>query len=72
VILAACFIWATFLAWRDEHRKTIGKNRRSILNRVVDLLRPEVTIVGVRQPDEIYALIQVSEDFGSEEDVEWV
>jgi len=42
------------------------------LNRVVDLLRPEVTVVGVRQPDEIYALIQVSEDFGSEEDVEWV
>ena len=72
MILAACFLLATFLAWRDEHRKTIGKDRRSILNKIVDLSRPELTVVGVRKLDEICALIAVSEEFGSEEDVEWV
>jgi len=35
-------------------------------------MRPEVTVVGVRKLDEICALIAVSEEFGSEEDVEWV
>jgi hypothetical protein len=64
-ILAACFVWATFLAWRDEHRKTIGKERRSILNKVVELRAG-------KRPDLLAALINVSDEFGSEEDVEWV
>jgi hypothetical protein len=72
MILAACFLLATFLAWRDEHRKTIGKERRSILNTVVDLLRPEVTVMGEKREDVICALIAVSDEFGSEEDVVWV
>ena len=72
VTLFGSFVCATFLAWRDEHRKTIGKERRSILNTVVALLRPKTTVVGVETPDEIRALIAVSDEFGSEEDVVWV
>jgi len=64
-ILAACFVWATFEAWRDEHRKTIGKERRSILNKVVEL----ITTTNI---DVLGALIRVSDEFGSEEDVAWV
>jgi hypothetical protein len=70
--LFGSFVCATFLAWRDEHAKTIGKERRSILNNVVDFLRPKVTVLGSERPDEICALIEVSDDFGSEEDVAWV
>jgi hypothetical protein len=65
-ILAACFVWATFLAWRDEHRKTIDKERRSILNKIVELRE------GVIKPDPLGALIKVSDEFVSEDDVEWV
>jgi hypothetical protein len=65
-ILAACFVSATFLAWRDEHRKTIGKERRSILNEVVELKESGIGV------DLLGALIKVSEEFSSEEDVEWV
>ena len=25
--LFGSFVWATFLAWRDEYRKTVGKKR---------------------------------------------
>lgn len=66
-ILAACFFWATFLAWRDEHRKTIGKQRRDILEEVVHVLNnfPE-------KVDSLGALISVSQSFHREEDVEWV
>jgi len=39
-ILAGCFVWATFLTWRDEHRKTIGKERRCILNEYVVAEKP--------------------------------
>jgi hypothetical protein len=55
-ILAACFVWATFLAWRDEHRKTIDKERRSILNKIVELRE------GVIKPDPLGALIKVSDE----------
>jgi hypothetical protein len=54
-----------FLAWRDEHRKTIGKERRSILNKIVELNSSGNT-------DIFGALIKVSDEFGSDEDVEWV
>jgi hypothetical protein len=65
-ILALCFIWATFLAWRDEHRKTLGKNRRSILQKAVEIMNS-------RNVEHIVvALIELSDEFGSEEDVEWV
>ena len=70
--LFGSFVCATFLAWRDEHGKTIGKERCSILNNVVDLLQPKPTVMGVERPAEIRALIAVSDDFGSEEDVAWV
>lgn len=65
VTLFVSFLWATFLAWRDEHRKMIGKVRRSILNKVVECSASE-------NPDILGALIKVSHEFGSEEDVEWV
>jgi hypothetical protein len=70
--LFGSFLCATFLAWRDEHRKMIGKERRSIPTQVVDLLAPKSTVMGLEQPDEICALITVSEELGSEEDVLWV
>jgi hypothetical protein len=66
-ILAGCFVWATFLAWRDEHRKTIGKNRRSILQKAVEIVNSSH-----RNVDHIVAVIELSDEFGSEEDVEWV
>jgi hypothetical protein len=65
VTLFVSFFPATFLAWRDEHRKTIGKERRLILNKVVELSSSGNT-------DILGALIKVSDEFGSEEDVEWV
>jgi len=68
-ILAGCFIWATFLAWRDEHRKTIGKHRRTILNEYVDILQNAGPRFFV---DPVATLIKLSDRFGSEEDVEWV
>jgi hypothetical protein len=71
-ILLIALACATFLAWRDEHRKTIGKDRRLILNNVVALLEPKVTLTGLERPEEICALIAVSDQFGSEEDVAWV
>jgi hypothetical protein len=71
-ILAVSFVGASFATWRDEYRKTIGKERRSILNRVVDLLDPKVTVRGEQRPDEICALIAASHEFGSEEDVVWI
>lgn len=64
-ILAGCFVWATFLAWRDEHRKTIGRERRLILNKVIDLISESGT-------DVLGALIRVSDEFGSDEEVAWV
>jgi hypothetical protein len=71
-ILAVSFVGASFATRRDEYRKTIGKERRSILNRVVDLLDPKVTVRGEQRPDEICALIAASHEFGSEEDVVWI
>jgi hypothetical protein len=66
-ILAASLASATFLAWRDEYRKTIGKERRRILEEAVQLLndKPE-------EVDSLGAVIRLSEKFGREEDVEWV
>jgi len=65
VTLFLSFIWATFLTWRDEHRKTVGKNRRSILQKAVEIMNS-------RNVQHIVALIELSDEFGSEEDVEWV
>jgi hypothetical protein len=72
VTLLVSFVYATFLVWRDEHRKTIGKQRRSILNNVVDLPEPKIMVLGETRPDEICGLIAMSDQFGSEEDVVWV
>jgi hypothetical protein len=66
-ILAVSLASATFLAWRDEYRKTIGKNRRSILQKVVEIVNSPQ-----RNVDHIVAVIELSDEFGSEEDVEWV
>jgi hypothetical protein len=68
-ILAGCFVWAAFLAWRDEHRKTIGKARRAILNEYVDVMQNAERGWFV---DPVTTLIKLSDRFGSEEDVEWV
>jgi hypothetical protein len=65
VTLFGSFIWATFLTWRDEHRKTVGKERRLILQKAVG-------IANSKNVDHIVALIELSDEFGSEEDVEWV
>jgi hypothetical protein len=68
-ILAGCFVWATFLAWRDEHQKTIGKARRAILNEYVDVMQNAEPGWFV---DPVVTLIKLSDSLGSEEDVEWV
>jgi hypothetical protein len=65
VTLCGSFFCAIFLAWRDEHRKTIGKNRGSILQKAVE-------IANSRNVDHMVAVIELSDEFGSEEDVEWV
>jgi len=67
VTLFGSFVCATFLAWRDEYRKTLGKDRRRLLEEAVDLLnnKPE----GL---DSLGAVIRLSDKFRSEEDVEWV
>jgi hypothetical protein len=72
MILAVCFVSATFLAWRDEHRKTIGKERRSILNKIVERSRHRSPTLGLVEPAPICELIELSDEFGSEEDVVWV
>ena len=72
VTLVGSFICATFLSWRDERRNTIGKECRTILNEVVERSRGKLTVTGFMQPDEICALIDLSDKFGSEEDVLWV
>lgn len=66
-ILGVSFVGATFATWRDEYRKTIGKQRRRILEEVVQLLndKPE-------EVDSLGAVIRRSDKFRSEEDVEWV
>ena len=65
VILSGSFVCGTFLAWRDERHKTVGKERRSILNKVVELR--------AGKPPEIFAaLIDVSDEFGNEQALEWV
>jgi hypothetical protein len=68
VTLLGSLVCATFLAWRDEHRKTIGKEWRSILNKVVELTAG----IGITTADPIVGLIKYSDEFGSEEGVEWV
>ena len=65
VTLFGSFICATFLAWRDEHRKTVGKERRSILQKAVEIMNRPFK-------DNIVAIIELSDEFGSEGDVEWV
>src|SRR6266571_2723380 len=42
-ILATCFILASFLAWRDEYRKVITKNRRATLYKIRDLIQTTTT-----------------------------
>ena len=66
-ILAVSFVAAKFATWRDEYRKTIGKHRRRILEEVVQLVndKPE-------EVDSLGAVIRLSDNFRSEEDVEWV
>jgi len=77
-LLVICFLAATFLAWRDEHRKTIGKDNRLILNEAVDLLKQTVgsgSATGFRSEkvyDPIGALIELSDRFGNEQGVEFV
>ncbi len=66
VTLFGSFICATFLAWRDEHRKTIGKERRLILQKAVEIMNSSL------RNETLTAIIELSDEFGSEEDVEWV
>jgi hypothetical protein len=67
VTLFGSFVCATFLAWRDEYQKTIGKQRRRILEEIVQLLNDKTEEV-----DSLGAVIRLSDAFRSEEDVEWV
>jgi hypothetical protein len=73
-LVTLCFLFATFLAWRDERRKTIASDRRQILNEAVDLLRRQVNspFAPFRSFDAIGALIQLSHRFQTEQEVEWV
>jgi hypothetical protein len=66
VTLFGSFVWATFLAWRNEYRKTVGKERRLILQKAVENMNRSLV------NDDIVAIIELSDEFGSEEDVEWV
>lgn len=66
-ILGVSSVAATFATWRDEYRKTMGKQRRRILEEVVQLVndKPE-------EVDSLGAVIRLSDNFRSEEDVEWI
>ena len=67
VTLFVSFVYATFLAWRDEYRKTLGKERRRLLEEAVELV--------INKPlglDSLGGVIRLSDKFRSEEDVEWV
>jgi hypothetical protein len=76
-ILGGCLVIATFQAWRDEHQKVKCKSRRAILIKVVDMVKA-VTIyqgsaeVVTPRVETIGAFLALSEEFGSEMDVEWV
>lgn len=76
-ILAACLVVASFLAWRDEHLRVKSKALRTILNRIADKTK-DVPVDGVSAGrriasyDAIGALIDLSDEFGSEIDVETV
>jgi hypothetical protein len=66
VTLFGSLICAIFLAWRDEFRKTIGTDRRWILEKAVELLNSGTGV------DALGALIRLSDNFQNEEAVEWV
>jgi hypothetical protein len=65
--LFGSFVYATFLIWRDEYRKTLGNERRHLLEEAVELLNNKP--LGL---DSLGAVIRLSDKFRSEEDVEWV
>jgi hypothetical protein len=70
VTLFGSFVWATFLAWRDEYRKTLGKKRRRLLEEAVQLINNNLHLIDMF--DSLGAVIRLSDKFQSEEDVEWV
>jgi hypothetical protein len=77
ILLAICFIAACFLAWREEHLKVKSKALRAILNKIADKTKDTVIEQDsagrtISHYDSIAALIELSDEFGCEEDVETV
>jgi hypothetical protein len=71
-ILITCFIVASFLAWRDEHRKSVTKDRRSTLYKIRDLIHSTAKDHPDKKYDSFGALVKHSDELSSEEDVLWV
>jgi hypothetical protein len=67
-LLGFCFLIASFLAWRDERKKSLGKNRRAILTEVVDLVKKP----SGEKYSWLAALIKHCDDFHDEKSVLWV
>ena len=77
ILLAICFSAACFLAWREEHLKVKSKALRAILNKIADKTKDTVTEQDsagrtISHYDSIAALIELSDEFGCDEDVEKV
>lgn len=71
VLLSACFIWASFLTWRDEHGVISNDSRRRTLYKVRDLIS-ESKHKASEKYDSIGALIKFSDELHAEEDTIWV
>ena len=71
-ILVTCFVVASFLAWRDEHRKSLTKDRRSTLYKIRDLIHSSANDHPDKKYDSFGALVKHSGELSSEEDVLWV
>ncbi len=71
-ILATCFILASFLAWRDEYRKVITKNRRATLYKIRDLIQTTTTKQLPERFDSLGALVKYSDELNTERDVNWI
>ena len=71
-ILVTCFILASFLAWRDEHRKVITKNRRGTLYKIRDLIQTTATQQLPERFDSLGALVKYSDELNTEGDVNWI
>ena len=68
---------ASYYAWKEERRKVYGKNARAILTGITDRVHHrQIYKHGMLQADSrfdvIEGLINASDDFNNEGDVEWV